>query len=164
MFSSYQRFCRFVNRCVEVLLFLLGLGMALIVAVQVFCRYGLNHSLFWSEELARTMLVWLSFLGASVAYYQHRHPGIDILTRRLGRRARLAASLCGHLVTLGLALVMIVSGLRFSWFVRLQITPALGMPKWAVLSVIPVSGLLLSLYTLLFLIQDLQEFRPSWLR
>ena len=43
-----------VNQAVEVLLFGLGFSMALIVAVQVFFRYVLNQSLFWSEELAVT--------------------------------------------------------------------------------------------------------------
>ena len=40
-----------INHWVEYALFALGLSMALIVANQVFFRYALNQSLFWSEEL-----------------------------------------------------------------------------------------------------------------
>ena len=47
-----------------------------------------------------------------------------------------------HLASLILFVVMIFYGYQFAWFVRLQISPALQMPKWIVLSIIPVSGLI----------------------
>jgi len=150
MLARFHHWCSRLNQGVEFLLFALGLSMALLVAVQVFCRYVLNSSLFWSEELARYLLVWLSFLGATVAYYRGLHPGIDVLTSRLPRPARLFAHRFVQLVTMSLALVMIVAGIRFAWFVRHQISPALSLPKWTVLTVIPTSGLLLLLYGLLF--------------
>jgi hypothetical protein len=63
-----------INSWIEYLLFGLGFTMTVVVAVQVFFRYVLNQSLFWSEELARYLLVWLSFLGASVAYRDNHRP------------------------------------------------------------------------------------------
>lgn len=68
-----------LNQWVEYLLFTLGFSMTALVAVQVFCRYVLNESLFWSEELSRFFLVWLTFLGASCAYYHKVNPGVDFL-------------------------------------------------------------------------------------
>ena len=53
----------------------MAMAMAAVVAAQVFWRYGLNASLFWSEELARHLLVWMTFLGASTAYRRRVHPG-----------------------------------------------------------------------------------------
>ena len=146
-----------VNRVMEYLLFGLGLSMALVVAVQVFCRYVLNASLFWSEELARYMLVWLSFFGATVAYHRHLHPGVDLVVRRLGRTGQDVAAGFSHLVCLGLGLVMVVAGSRFAWFVHAQVTPALGLPKWLILSVIPLSGLILALHALVFFLQTLRR-------
>ena len=157
MLLLLDKTCRYINQYLEYLLFGLGFSMALLVAVQVFCRSMLNASLFWSEELARYMLVWLSFLGATVAYYRGLHPGVDVFTLRLPPLGRYLAQLTVHLVTLGLALVMIISGSRFAWFVRMQITPALGLPKWIVLSVIPLCGLILFLHALAFFLSTLQE-------
>ena len=136
-------FCHRLNRIVEGLLFGMGLTMAAIVAIQVFFRYVLNASLFWSEEAARYLLVWLTFLGATTAYYRGSHPGIDALTRRLPPRFQRVSAVAAHGTAAGLAMVMIVYGIRFAWFVRLQITPALSLPKWLVFGVIPVAGLLL---------------------
>ncbi len=145
-----------INRVMEYLLFGLGLSMALVVAVQVFCRYVLNASLFWSEELARYMLVWLSFFGATVAYHRHLHPGVDLVISRLGRTGQDAAAAFSHLVCMGLGLAMVVAGSRFAWFVRTQVTPALGLPKWLVLAVIPLSGLILFVHALVFFLRTVR--------
>jgi TRAP-type C4-dicarboxylate transport system permease small subunit len=144
-----------LNTGVEYLLFGLGLSMSLIVAVQVFFRYVLNSSLFWSEELARFMLVWLTFLGASAAYRRRVHPGVDVLYRRMPPWLKRTSAVLIHLVSIGLFCVMILYGYRFAHFVRFQISPALYLPKWIVFSIIPVSGGILTLHGLAFLLGEL---------
>ncbi|MFC1859844.1 TRAP transporter small permease [Thermodesulfobacteriota bacterium] len=138
----------------EYLLCGLGLSMTVIVAVQVFSRYVLNHSLFWSEELARYMLVWLSFLGATAAYRRNVHPGIDVITNRLPASMRKGAAILAHSATITLFGIMIVYGFKFSYFVRLQITPALHIPKWIILGIIPLSGLIFLCHGLNFLLNE----------
>ena len=140
-----------INRWVEYLLFGFGFSMALIVAAQVFFRYGLNESLFWSEELARYLMVWLTFLGASVAYRRKVHPSIDVVYTRLPQALRQYFTMVVYAISLFLFAVMIVYGIRFAYFVRLQITPALYLPKWIVFSIIPISGIILSLHALAFI-------------
>ncbi|MBW2328795.1 MAG: TRAP transporter small permease [Deltaproteobacteria bacterium] len=131
--------------------------MAILVAVQVFCRYILNSSLFWSEELARYMLVWLSFFGATVAYYRNLHPGVDALTSRLSAAKRRISQQLVYVTTMGLAMIMVISGTQFAWFVRMQISPALSIHKWIILIVIPLSGTLLFVYALTFFLKTLQQ-------
>lgn len=143
-----------LNRGQEYLLSVLGISMALLVVAQVFCRYILNSSLFWSEELARYMLVWLSFIGATVAYYRGLHPGVDIVTSRLPQSGQKIAGQLVHLITMAVALVMLIAGSRFAWFIRLQISPALSIPKWIILMIIPLSGGVLFMYALSFLLDQ----------
>jgi TRAP-type C4-dicarboxylate transport system permease small subunit len=38
--------------------------MALVLALQIFMRYVMNMPLIWSEELARYIFVWATFIGA----------------------------------------------------------------------------------------------------
>lgn len=154
MLHRFEQYCSALNRLIEYLVAGLGLTMALLVALQVFCRYALNHSLFWSEELARYLLVWLSFLGATVAYYRQVHPGIDALTSRMPHPARHRCRQVVFLISIGLFMVMICSGIQFAWFVRMQISPALAIPKWYILSIIPLSGTILLSYALHFLLHS----------
>jgi TRAP-type C4-dicarboxylate transport system permease small subunit len=153
---SLEKLSRSTNRWIEPLLFGLGFSMAVIVAVQVFFRYVLNHSLFWSEELARYLLVWLTFLGASVAYRRKVHPGIDVVFVRMPDSIRRIFSILVHLLSIVLFLVMIFFGVKFSYFVRLQISPALYLPKWIIFSIIPISGLILLIHGLAFLFNELK--------
>ena len=155
-----EKICAAINRWIEYLLFGLGFSMAILVAVQVFCRYILNSSLFWSEELARYMLVWLSFFGATVAYYRNLHPGVDTLTARLSASKQRIFTLLVHLTSMALAMIMIISGTQFAWFVRMQISPALSIHKWIILAVIPLSGALLFVYALGFFLKTLQQAHP----
>ena len=152
--SAFERFSFTINSWIEYLLFGLGLTMTVVVAVQVFCRYVLNQSLFWSEELARYLLVWLSFLGASVAYRRQAHPGIDVLYAKLPAAWQRITAATVHLASLSLFAVMIFFGCRFAYFVRLQISPALYLPKWIVFSIIPISGCILMVHGINFLLQE----------
>ena len=149
--NTFSTLCLRLNRVIEALLAGLGLTMAAIVAAQVFARYVLNASLFWSEEAARFLLVWLTFLGATSAYYRGRHPGIDALTKRMAPAGRAVAGLVSHLAALGVAAVMVVYGTWFAWFIRLQISPALGLPKWIVVGIIPIAGVILGLYAIRYI-------------
>ena len=157
MLQFLEKLCRQINRIIEYLLFGFGFSMALLVAIQVFCRYILNSSLFWSEELARYMLVWLSFFGATVAYYRNLHPGVDTITSRLSASKQRITQLLVHAITIILGVIMVISGSQFAWFIRMQVSPALSMPKWIILIIIPLSGSLFCVYALLFLLKTLQE-------
>jgi len=146
---------RRVNTLMEYSLFGMGLSMAVIVAVQVFFRYALNRSLFWSEEVARFLLVWLTFLGATVAYYRGANPGVEALYDRLPEHGRRACKVAVYLLSLAFFAVMVIYGTQFAWFVRMQISPALRLPKWIPHGVVPISGSVMFLHALNFLTRAL---------
>ena len=151
-----EKVSRSINRRIESLLFVLGLSMTVIVAIQVFSRYVLNHSLFWSEELARYLLVWLTFMGASVAYRRKAHPSIDVVFVRTSPSVQKLFTILVHLASIFLFGVMVFFGLRFSYFVRMQISPALHLPKWIIFSIIPISGFILLIHGMAFLFGEVK--------
>lgn len=151
-----ERISRTINNWVEYVLFGLGFAMSVVVAIQVFCRYVLNYSLFWSEELARYLLVWLTFLGASVAYRRNLHPGIDIVYARMTASFRRLISIVIQGISMVLFGIMIIYGVQFSYFVRLQISPALYLPKWIIFSIIPISGFVFMIHGITFLLYEIK--------
>jgi TRAP-type C4-dicarboxylate transport system permease small subunit len=148
---------RRTNALVEAALCSLGLLMVVVVAAQVFFRYALNHSLFWSEELARYILVWLTFLGATVAYRRGAHPRIDLWSDRGHPGRDKAIRIGAHLVGMAFFTLLVLYGTQFAYFVRLQISPALQLPKWIVMLVLPVSGLLMLLHALAAITEEIRE-------
>jgi TRAP-type C4-dicarboxylate transport system permease small subunit len=52
-------------------------AMAAIVFLQFFTRYVLNDSLAWTEEIARYLLMWVTFIGAAVAMRRGTHIAVE---------------------------------------------------------------------------------------
>jgi TRAP-type C4-dicarboxylate transport system permease small subunit len=130
------------------------------VSVQVFVRYVLQKPLFlWSEELARYILIWMVFLGIGVGVKNDGHFAMDVVPPLLGRRwgaiLRLFNDLC-----MGLILVLLVlAGMRFSWFGMFQNSPNMEiLMAWIFIS-IPIGGILSLIYLTERIQQRLRDFR-----
>lgn len=67
--------------------------MTVIILLQVFYRYVLNAPLSWTEEAARFMMVWMTFLIAPIAYRQGWNVAIDMFSAMLKGRARYVLQL-----------------------------------------------------------------------
>ena len=85
------------NDVVEVVGKYLGLTligtMTLVILYQVFMRYVLNDPPTWSEEIARFMMVWMTFLVAPIAYRRGMNVAIETLSRYLVGRIQAALQL-----------------------------------------------------------------------
>ncbi len=130
-----------LNRGVEVCLAVLALVMVLLTGTQVFFRYALNHSIFWSEEVGRMCLVWLSFLGATAAYRRGAHIGIGVVVARFAEGPQRTVQILVLILCLMFFAVLTFAGGWFVWFAAGQQTPALGISKAIPYSVMPMSGL-----------------------
>lgn len=53
--------------------------MAFVVFLQFFSRYVLNSSFAWTEEIARYLLMWVTFVGAAVAMRRRTHIAVEVL-------------------------------------------------------------------------------------
>jgi len=47
--------------------------MLVLVSVQVITRYIFNNPISWTEEMARFILVWITFIGAAISLKQNQH-------------------------------------------------------------------------------------------
>jgi TRAP-type C4-dicarboxylate transport system permease small subunit len=61
-------------------------AMVAVTLAQVLSRYVLAAPLTWSEEAARYLLVWISFLAAWLAWRERGHLGLDVMAARLAGR------------------------------------------------------------------------------
>jgi len=113
-----------LDKITLILLILLNL----VVGLQVFSRYVLNHSLFWSEELARYMFIWLVFLSAAMVLRQDRHIQVTAFVDILPARLRRAIIVLGDLLMLGFVLVVFVESIRLASMVWTVLTSAMEIP------------------------------------
>ncbi|GFM38573.1 TRAP transporter small permease [Desulfovibrio psychrotolerans] len=159
-FAALQQVATLLDTLCRSLLFLSCAGMVAVIGAQVFFRYALNHSLFWSEELGRVLLVQTTFFGAAVAYRTGAHIGMDTLTARLSGRGRMACAALAHAACLFLFCVMAIYGFRFSAFLAPQTTASLGISRSLPFLAIPLSGCVMAVHSLVFLLCPLASPRP----
>ncbi len=117
--------------------------LVLVVLFGVFMRYLFQAQPGWTEELARFLLIWLSMLGAALAYARRAHLGIDVLHQKLDPAAGRWLSVIGHVLVLAFALwVMALGGADVvqRTMATGQVAPALQIRKGFVYVVTPVSG------------------------
>lgn len=112
-------------------------AMSLVAFFAVVFRFVLQRPLAWSEELARYMMVWVTFAGAGIALSQGRQIGVTLFVDALPPRARKAALLLAELIALAFLVVAIYQGLRFTWLLRRQTSPAMGISMIVPYSAIP---------------------------
>lgn len=66
--------------------------IVVVIFMQVVMRYVFNDSLSWSEELARYLFVWFSWLGVSAGVKDNEHLRVEFLAMGLKKRGRIKAN------------------------------------------------------------------------
>jgi TRAP-type C4-dicarboxylate transport system permease small subunit len=133
----------------SLLVALLG-AMILLAAYQVVARNFFDTGILWGDALVRVLVLWVTFIGATIASRDDEHIRIDLLTRFIGEQ---------HLTWLARlrnAFTAAVAGL-FAWysldFVILEyqdgITAFAGVPAWICEAVMPFGAALIGLRYLL---------------
>src|SRR6056297_3516758 len=67
--------------------------LALVVFVQFFTRYVLNDSIGWTEEIARYLLITVTFAGSAIAVRRNTHISVEFFYRYLSPTAGRALAL-----------------------------------------------------------------------
>ena len=63
------------------LVFIAFWGLASIVFLQFFTRYVLNDSYTWTEEIARYMLIWVTFFGLFMVVRKQSNVAVEVFYR-----------------------------------------------------------------------------------
>ena len=151
-----------VDKALEWVLILLMGANVLNVLWQVFTRFVLRHPSSFTEELARFLLIWVGLLGASYASGKKMHLAIEVAVDKLKGKSRLWMEVSIQtFVFLFAFLVMVIGGIRLVTItlVLSQISAALRLKLGYVYLAIPLSGLLIMFYSLLFLISAFRKLR-----
>ena len=131
---------KWLDRLVVVVVIMLLICMVLITSAGVFWRYGLNSALSWSEELARFLLIWVSFLGAALATYRDAHIGISVVFDRLPPLVQRWVERIVNLIILLFMGAILVYGIKFLPDVAFRVAPTLQVRMNIPYLILPISS------------------------
>lgn len=135
--------------------------MTVIIIIQVFMRYLFLFSLSWSEEVARYLMIWVSFLGASLALKYGFHIGVEFIMNRIPEKIREWVHLVAKIGILIFLIYFTIGGFRISWAVRDQDSPALLFSMAYAYLAAPVGGLFMIIQLLNLLVEDWGKVRKK---
>lgn len=129
---------------------LLLAGMIVMVTWQVISRYILNDPSTFTEETLRFGVIWLSLIGAAFVTGKGKHMSVDLLKDSFSKPAQRIINILIQVGFLAFAgAVLIFGGLRavnIAWY---QTSAVLQVPMGAVYAALPITGVLIVLYSLL---------------
>lgn len=144
-------------------LILLLAAMSVIVFANVLIRYLTNASIPWSEEVARHMMIWLTFLGAGPVLRAGGHIAVESLQDALPRPAAIGVRVAVAACMLVFFAVIVWFGTAYALRATSQVTAATQIPFAWIYAAIPAGGVLLVVHFALVLrgyVRD-RQFAPD---
>lgn len=129
----------------------------LVVIVNVALRYLFQGGIFWAEEVATTSFIWSVFIGSAAAYRYKMHIGIDFVSKFGPARWRSFVAVIIDALMVAINGYIVYLSILFIQANSLKRTPVLDIPAFYVNLALSVGFGLMTLYALVFLIQDLRK-------
>lgn len=144
-----------VDKAAKFLVMVLTGATLIAILMQVFMRYFVGQPLTWSEELARFCMIWITYIGASVAMRAKTLVAVDMFLKKMPLKVRYVLGIIGDL------LMLFITGFLFYYTVlmlgnqsiTMQLTPALRLPAIAVYFCLPIGYGVMSFHLIISLIK-----------
>lgn len=121
---------------------------SLLLFLNVILRYIFLAPIFWADELARYLMVWLIFLGAGILAEKSQHISVDAMSHVLPSRVVRVMNRLICLINALFSVCLAYYGLQHALHVRQseQVTAALDWPMWLAYMAIPVGATLMAIF------------------
>ncbi len=130
-------------------------GMAALIGVitlQIVSRV-LFSAVGWTEEVARFLLVWITFLAGTLAFQRGRHIAVTFVVDALPGRLRQIARIAALLIVLAFMITLIVIGYRYMQVQSFQKSASLRLSMTYVYAVMPICAAIMAWYALVDIIE-----------
>lgn len=147
-----------VNVVDQVLRYVVAIGVATILFSIIFhiCgRYFLGRTYMGTMELLRYTMIWISLLGAVLAFRANEHVIVNIFEGRMSPRNLLRLSIVADTFLLIFLIAMVIGGLEISLRNMNQVSLGLQIPMGYPYLAIPVGGGFMILYVLLNTVENI---------
>ncbi|MBQ4265204.1 MAG: TRAP transporter small permease [Clostridia bacterium] len=137
--------------CSAAIVIMLG-AMVIITGAQIICRTWFT-ALSWSDEVTRYLLIWSTFLGATVVYRHNGHISVTLLRDAVGPRAAKALRVAVHVICFVLFAVLLYYSTLYCMKLKKTAT-AMPIKMKYIYSCIPVSMVFMMIHALLMGVEE----------
>lgn len=145
---------RLLNQILNILAGGCFLAMVALTCWQVLTRYVLKNPSSWSEELVSYLFAWMALLGASLVAGERGHMNIPLLMDWVKPASKKFLAVFSELVAcLFAGVILMFGGIQITSLAMGQMTSSLGIAIGIFYIVLPLSGILNIIYTILNIVE-----------
>ncbi len=143
-----------INRLATWVVVIMTAVMSVIILAQVIFRYVLEAPLPWSEEVARYLMVWGTFLGAGLGVRKRALLGMEFVVNILPKFPKRMVTGLVTIIQLIFLVVVFYYGIKMTMVTKSQLSAAMQISMAWAYSGIPVGITLMFLNTIANAIED----------
>lgn len=137
--------------CSALIVFMLG-AMVVVTGAQIVCRTWFT-ALSWSDEVTRYLLIWSTFLGATVVYRHNGHISVTLLQDAVSPKAAKALRVLVHVICFVLFTVLLYYSTLYCIKLKKTAT-AMPIKMKYIYSCIPISMFIMMIHSLLMTAEE----------
>jgi tripartite ATP-independent transporter DctM subunit len=120
------------------------------VFIQVVSRYIFDSPIDWTDEMARLLFIWISFMGAFLALKTKGHIAVETLLHSLFKpAARVYVTAIADFLILYFCIYLAYMGVVMMQKTTTDLTPVMLLPFSYLYAAIALSGALMAIYLLI---------------
>ena len=124
--------------------------MTIIAVYQVVTRYVFNNPSSISEELLTYSFAWMAMFAATLVFGERDHMRLAYFADKLsGKKKIMLAAGTELIILIFTVLVLVYGGISITALTMTQVTASLGIPMGYVYIIMPISGVLTAIYSII---------------
>lgn len=151
--QGLKKFSDTLNVIIRILTIAAFSLMVVVTFMQIIYRFVLLKPIPWSEELARYLFVWITFLGSGVAVKNKGHVGVELVIDRLPKELRKISLIIAFIVCVVFCILMVTNGVTMVQRTMNQRSAAMSMPMSYAYIAIPIGFILMAMNFLVHIFQ-----------
>jgi len=138
--NRWERVDEAIER-VEQTLIVTFLGFMILIAfLQIVLRNFFSTGLDWGDQLLRNLVLWIGFIGATLATKEGKHINIDVVSRWLPSLGKNVVTFIIHLFSFFICCLLTYATLKFiKNEVQMENMTFLNIPAWVPEMILPIT-------------------------
>jgi TRAP-type C4-dicarboxylate transport system permease small subunit len=135
-----------LEKVLRIALLVLVSGIVITTMLQIVARFILMVSIPWTDELARYLMIWASFVGLGVAYRKKELICVAFFREKLPPHLLKLTLLISDLLCSIFTIVIVIYGVKLCFQNMAQVSPSMRVSLGIIYAIIPLGSLLYLLF------------------
>lgn len=154
--NSIKKLLGYIENAIEYLSMATLVIMVILIFTQVITRYIFHFVLTWSEETSIILMIWFGFISVAIGVKRGIHLNISALVNLFPKSLQKIIYILDEVAVLVFGIIAVTCGIDLTKATLDSTLPATQLPSAVIYAVLPVSGVMLSIYALVRIVDILQ--------